>query len=67
MSRDEFLKKFVELCKNANVSLEPLDQYGGNEQFCGTDWSFVSNERDAAGFSWNLEINNELKRVIESV
>ena len=66
MSRDEFLKKLVELCKQANVSLESWDQYGGDEQFCGTDWNFASNERDAAGFSWNLEINDELKRAIKS-
>lgn len=51
MCRGEFLKKLVELCKQANVSLESRVQYGGDEQFCGTDWNFASNERDTAGFS----------------
>jgi len=66
MGRDEFLKKLVELCKQANVSLESWEQYGGDEQFCGTVWEFTGNERGSAGLSWNLEINKELKRAIKS-
>lgn len=64
MNRCDFLERLVELCKTANVSLAASDQYDGSEQFCGTDWSFVSNEKDATGLWWNIEINDELKRLI---
>lgn len=66
MTREEFLQRLIELCKQANVKLDSCSQLAIADEYYQTVWSFDSNERDSEGMFWFLEIDGALAHAIKT-
>lgn len=59
MTKELFIARLTELCRDASVCLQGFDDYDGNDRLCGKEWHFVSTCRNGNS-PWSLAVDGEL-------